>query len=172
MVVLSYIEFIYLIKLTSNDSPDVRLASANENTINELENLRSNLLSFRLHYRYSQASQLAQHNEFYTRWRHAFGSDILADELADDVLQVNNLLNYKLDKDEQVLQEQKNKHFTVLGILATTLLTTIGIFETNFKIYSDPELKIFSWVTFTTLGVALMLAIIASYIYLKIFEKK
>lgn len=93
---LSYIEFIYLIKLTSNDSPDVRLASANENTINELENLRSNLLSFRLHYRYSQASQLAQHNEFYTRWRHAFGSDILADELADDVLQVNNLLNYKL----------------------------------------------------------------------------
>lgn len=172
LVVLSYLEFIYLIKLTSNDSPDVRLASANENTIHELENLRSNLLSFRLHYRYSQASQLAQHNEFYKRWRHAFGSDSLADELADDVLQVNNLLSYKLDKDEQVLQEQKNKHFTVLGILATTLLTTIGIFETNFKIYSDPELKIFSWVTFTTLGVALMLAIIASYIYLKIFEKK
>lgn len=172
LVVLSYLEFIYLIKLTSNDSPDVRLASANENTINELENLRSNLLSFRLHYRYSQASQLAQHNKFYTKWRHAFGSDSLADELADDILQVNNLLNYKLDKDEQVLQEQKNKHFTVLGILATTLLTTIGIFETNFEVYSDPELKIFSWVTFTTLGVALMLAIIASYIYLKIFEKK
>lgn len=115
---------------------------------------------------------IIEHNQFYTRWRHAFGSDSLADELADDVLQVNNLLSYKLDKDEQILQEQKNKHFTVLGILATTLLTTIGIFETNFKIYSDPELKIFSWVTFTTLGVALMLAIIASYIYLKIFEKK
>lgn len=172
LVLLSYLEFIYLIKLTSNEFPDVRLVSANESTINELEKLRSNLLSFRLHYRYSQASQLAQHNEFYTRWRHAFGSDSLANELADDVLQVNNLLSYKLDKDEQVLQEQKNKHFTVLGILATTLLTTIGIFETNFKIYSDPELRIFSWITFTTLGVALMLAIIASYIYLKIFEKK
>lgn len=172
LVLLSYLEFIYLIKLTSSESPEVCLISANENTINELENLRIKLLSFRLHYRYSQASQLTQHNEFYMRWRNAFGSDNLADELADDVLQVNNLLGYKLDKDEQVLQEQKNKHFTVLGILATTLLTTIGVFETNFKIYSDPELKIFSWVTFTTLGVALMLAITASYIYLKIFEKK
>ncbi|OXL19165.1 hypothetical protein [Psychrobacter sp. DAB_AL32B] len=172
MILLSYLEFIYLIKLTSDTCNDVSLLSVDEDTIKNLEDLRRKMLSFRLHFRYSQASQLAQHNKFYSRWRHAFGSDILADELADDILQINNLLTYKLDKDEKALQEQQNKHFTILGILATTLLTTIGIFETNFKLYSDPELKILSPLTFMTFGVALILAVIACFVYLKIFEKR
>lgn len=172
MILLSYLEFIYLIKLTSDTCNDVSLLSVDEATVKNLEDLRRKMLSFRLHFRYSQASQLAQHNKFYSRWRHAFGSDILANELADDILQINNLLTYKLDKDEQALQEQQNKHFTILGILATTLLTTIGIFETNFKLYSDPELKILSPLTFMTFGIALILAVIACFVYLKIFEKK
>lgn len=172
LILLSYLEFTYLIKLTSADCPDVSLASANESTIKILEELRSKMLSFRLHFRYSQASQLAQHNRFYERWRQAFGSDNLADELADDILQINNLLTYKLDKDDQALQERQNKHFTVLGIWATTLLTTIGIFGTNFQTYNNEEFKIISQVTGITLAAAFVSAFIASYIYLRMIEKK
>ncbi|WP_230657583.1 hypothetical protein [Psychrobacter sp. I-STPA10] len=171
MVLLSYLEFNYLIKLTSDICPNVSLISANEDTVINLEKLRREMLSFRLHFRYSQASQLAQHNDFYNRWRHSFGNDSLANELADDILQINNLLTYRLEQNKQALQEQQNKWFTALGILATSLLSAIGVFGTNFYTYNNPDLRILSPVTFITFGVSLLVGAAAILVYLKIINK-
>lgn len=172
MVLISYLEFIYLLKLSQNAHINIGLIDISHDTILSLEDLRSKLLSFRLNFRYSQASHLAQHNEYYNRWRKSFGSDGIAVELADDILQINNLLNYQLESKEQEIQERQNKLFTVLGILATTLLSTIGIFGTNLQMYNNPTFTLSSPVTLLTLLVSLLIALASIRFYLNIVKNK
>lgn len=172
MVLINYLEFIYLLKLSQNAHINISLINISNDTVLRLENLRSKLLSFRLNFRYSQASHLAQHNEYYNRWRKSFGSDGIADELADDILQINNLLNYQLENKEQKIQERQNKLFTVLGILATTVLSTIGIFGTNLQMYNNPTFTLSSPITLLTLFFSLLVALASIGIYLKIVNNK
>ncbi len=166
MLLLSYIEFRYLIKLTSDVCPEYQIMSADEDTIAELERQRKKILHFRLHFRYSQASQITNHNLFYRKWREVFGNDQLSDELSDDIEQINSFLNYQATKHEQEVEEEQGKTFTILGIMATTLLSVLGMFGTNFAIYSQPDFI----TTVITLSIGSILAGGAVCIYLKIVD--
>lgn len=155
MTLLAYIEFIYLIKLNANINPNINLNNIEDSTIENLEKLRSQLLQFRLQYRFSQASQLQLHNKYYDIWRQTFNSEKLMDELSGDITQVNSFLSYRIEKEEQALEKEKveqiriikdreeelerkrNVQLAVLGILATGILSLLSLFGTNFEIYND-----------------------------------
>lgn len=166
MLLLSFIEFRYLIKLTSDVCPEYQIMSADDMTIAELEKQREKILHFRLHFRYSQASQISNHNHFYSKWRDIFGNDKLSDELSDDINQINSFLNYQSDKIAQQVKDKQDRIFTVFGIIATTLLSVLGLFGTNFAIFNQPDMNIFSNVTILTLLIGIAIAGILVCVYL------
>lgn len=166
MILVSYLEFVYLIKLTNEVRPDINLEDQREETLEDLERLHKKMLSFRLHYRYSQASYLDQHNKLYQRWRNSFGSDTIANELANDVSQLNSVLSYELERSKKEKQERKQNVFTVLGVFAATLASSLGLFGTNIWLFDSPPL----WLVLATFGVFLALSTIAAFMYWKTFS--
>lgn len=172
MVLLCYMEFIYLVQLTNEACPDISLIDVKEEAVRELEDFRIKMLGFRLHFRYSQASYLEHHNDFFLRWRKTFGSEHLSHELIDDIQQINSLLAYLLEKDDILIQEKQNRRLTTLGIYATTIISATGLFGTNLKPYSNPDIEILSLTTFLTIGGALLVAAVANLIYWWLVKKR
>ena len=165
MLLLCYIEFRYLIHLSTHVNPKYKITPEDNLTLIELEKQREKILNFRLHFRYSQASQISNHNQYYKKWRDVFGNDKLSDELSDDINQINSFLNYRADRHDQKVKEKQDKVFTYFGIFATTILSVVGLFGTNFTEFDNAEVSIFSWFTLKVMIVGMITATIIVYVY-------
>ncbi|WP_438012798.1 hypothetical protein [Psychrobacter raelei] len=165
MLLLSYMEFRHLVYLTSNVAPYHQNLGSDKTVIEGLEKQREKILQFRLYYRYSQASQINNHNQFYAKWREAFGSDRLSQELSDDITQINSLLNYKADRHDQLANEKQNRIFTVVGIFATTILSVVGLFGTNFAEFNNEQLTLTSDFTIYVMAAGIGIAIVLCICY-------
>lgn len=165
MLLLCYIEFRYLIHLSTHINPKYNIMPEDNMTLIELEKQREKILNFRLHFRYSQASQISNHNQYYKKWRDVFGNDKLSDELSDDINQINSFLNYRADRHDQKVKEKQDKIFTYFGIFATTILSVVGLFGTNFTEFDNAEVSILSWFTLKVMLIGIITAIIIVYVY-------
>ncbi len=165
MLLLCYIEFRYLIHLSTHVDPKYKITPDDTINLIELEKQREKILNFRLHFRYSQASQISNHNQYYKKWRDVFGNDKLSDELSDDINQINSFLNYRADRHDQKVKEKQDKVFTYFGIFATTILSVVGLFGTNFTEFDNAEVSIFSWFTLKVMIIGMITATIIVYVY-------
>lgn len=183
MTLLAYIESLYLLKLNNASLPCTDLQSVNEVNLIELESFRSDILNFRLNYRFSQISSLENHNIYYEKWRQVFSNEKMMHELSDDVTQLNEFLSYRLEKEEQKLEKKRVEEIKViedenrgieakresvlsrLAILATGLLSLLGLYGTNFSEFNG--FAILSWPTF----LGLVFIIFCTYVALELYNR-
>ena len=183
MTLLAYIESLYLLKLNNASLPCTDLQSVNEVNLIELESFRSDILNFRLNYRFSQISSLENHNIYYEKWRQVFSNEKMMHELSNDVTQLNEFLSYRLEKEEQKLEKKRVEEIKViedenrgieakresvlsrLAILATGLLSLLGLYGTNFSEFNG--FAILSWPTF----LGLVFIIFCTYVALELYNR-
>lgn len=183
MTLLAYIESLYLLKLNNTSLPHTDLQSVSNISLTKLECFRSDILNFRLNYRFLQISSLENHNIYYEKWRQVFSNEKMMHELSDDVTQLNEFLSYRLEKEEQKLEKKRVEETKViegenrkieakrelvlsrLAILATGLLSLLGLYGTNFSEFSD--FAILSWTTF----LGLVFIIFCTYVALELYNR-
>lgn len=129
LVLLAYLEYLKLVRLTGDVCRDLDFHQPRAQDHRELEKFRADILDFRLNYRFSQASHITQHNQYYQAWREAFGCDHLLQELNTDVDAVNDFLSYKLDERSNRLQERGNRMLNAIGIYGFPAVFWAGFFQ-------------------------------------------
>lgn len=169
LVLISYIEYNYLLYLTASFSYQTSNQQNHEIYSASLEALQKKILDFRLYYRFSQGSNLTQHNCFFTKWRNTLGNDLLSQELYEDISQINTFLSYQSEKKLEDLNFRRDKTLGIWGIAATTFIATIGVFGMNMKPFND--FKYSDPLTLGTIIIAFILAVIAILIYIYILQK-
>lgn len=169
MVMLSYVEFVYLVNVISRASPTITLHKKDKSTILALEKIREELLAYRFYYWFSKVSHLTQHNDFYKKWRIMMDSDTLMQEILDDVQQIDTYLTYCLAQENQAIEERHNKRMGILGIIATGALSLIGVFGTNFKMYDELSLTSGTTVWTLVLGVLGVLGVLVTLVAVGIY---
>jgi hypothetical protein len=158
MVLLAYMEFLKLVRLTGDVCRDVDFQNPQDKDYELLDAFRTDILNFRLNYRFSQASQMAHHNDYYTAWREMFGSDRLLQELTADVEEVDEYLDYKLEKTRMRIEKMNRCLYEKIGIIVSAFLFLFSLFSASLPgmkdlTWSDP----FVWgTTVVVLGTAMV----------------
>lgn len=93
-----------------------------------LSQKHSEILNFRLNYRYSVASHLPIHNKALNQWRQHLFLDSLLDEATTDVSEINEFL----ERQHSVLQERQEKRWEVFGVIFAIIVFFTGFFGMNF----------------------------------------
>jgi hypothetical protein len=177
MVLLAYAEFLKLVRTTGDVCREIDFNSPDESDQQFLERFRQDILNFRLNYRFSQASQITHHNEYFSRWRAALGCDRLLAELAEDVSEVDGHLEHILEKKRLGLEKEiaeasrqheearqrlaalNNRRYGYFGILISAIVLVTGLLGSNLNEFTNTSITqpIVWWTTGIILGLALVL---------------
>lgn len=155
LVLLAYLEFKKLVRLTSDACRTVDFQRPKDGDQKLLEAHREEILNFRLNYRFSQASQIDHHNKYYSAWRGSFGCDQLLVELSSDINEVDDYLTYKLEQKRLLMQKEQleaethreafrqqiandnERKYNYFGIFFAAMVLLVGLLGSNLKEYQD-----------------------------------
>ncbi len=132
LVLLAYMEYLKLVQMTGDVCREVDFHNPTKSDHQELEKFRQDILNFRLNYRFSQASQITHHNQFFNAWRNTLGCDSLLAELTADVSEVDDFLSYKIDESRLLQEKSADRFYTYFGIVAAAILFVTSLLGTNF----------------------------------------
>ncbi len=139
LVLLAYQEYLALLAMTQGFTLPVDFGEPSQTHHDALLRYKDWLLHFRLNFRFSHASTVSMHNDFYEKWRSAFSLNTLLQDATDDVAEVEHYLNYKLS-------ERQNRRWSVfshvqtgIGILIGTAVALTGFYGMNFNATKNME---------------------------------
>jgi len=128
LLLVAYHEYLALLQMTQGTNVflpvETNLSKKDSGKLKRLRELQKRLLNFRLNFRFSNASKIAMHNQFFNHWRKVFSLNELLVEVTQDVKEAEMVLSFELDK-------QQERNLSKYGGLAASLIFLTGFFGMN-----------------------------------------
>ena len=139
LVLLAYQEYLALLAMTQGITLPVDFGEPSQAHHDALLRYKDWLLNFRLNFRFSHASTVSMHNDFYEKWRSAFSLNTLLQDATNDVAEVEHYLDYKLSERQNRRWSVFNHVQTGIGILIGTAIALTGFYGMNFNATRNME---------------------------------